>query len=284
MTHGSLRVGRVEIVSLCDGVTFGGAREESFPGVRDEIWEGSRARYPWAFGEGDRWRLHVHATLLRSEGRTTMVDTGVGPETAPAFAWSQVSGALPAELEAAGVDPGEVERVVITHVHDDHLGWTTRETADDPLFPNARYLIHRADWELMAAATDDEDREIFAATMAPLEAAGVLQLVEGDLPLTGELTLVHAPGHTPGHQVVTIDSDGARALVSADLVNNPAQLLQPGLNGTTDADAELARATRAGWLARIVSEDRVVIPSHFREGFGRFVAEGDAHAWEPLET
>jgi glyoxylase-like metal-dependent hydrolase (beta-lactamase superfamily II) len=281
--HGSLRIGRVEVVSLCDGVTLGGGPQESFPGVRDEIWMESRARYPWAFGDEDQWRLHVHATLLRSEGHTILVDTGVGPETAPAFAWSEIRGALPEELETIGVDPEEVERVVITHVHDDHLGWTTREETDGPLFPNARYVIHRADWDLMAAATDEEDREIYAATMAPLRAAGVLQLAEGDLPLSGELTLVHAPGHTPGHQVVTIDSDGARALVSADLVNNPAQLLQPGLNGTTDADPELARATRAHWLERIGLEERVVIPSHFREGFGRFVADGDRHAWEPLE-
>jgi glyoxylase-like metal-dependent hydrolase (beta-lactamase superfamily II) len=282
--HGSLRIGRVEVSSLCDGVTFGGAAQESFPGVRDEIWAESRQRYPWAFGDDDQWRLHVHATVLRSEGHTILVDTGVGPETAPAFSWSAIRGTLPQELQASGVDPVEVERVVITHVHDDHLGWTTLEEADDPLFPNARYVIHRADWELMAAATDDEDREIFAKTMAPLETAGVLQPSDDSLRLTGELTLVHAPGHTLGHQVVTIDSDGARALVSGDLVNNPAQLLQPGLNGSTDGEPELARTTRAAWLQRIEHEERIVIPSHFREGFGRFVAEGDHHAWEPLRA
>jgi glyoxylase-like metal-dependent hydrolase (beta-lactamase superfamily II) len=180
------------------------------------------------------------------------------------------------------VDPVEVERVVITHVHDDHLGWTTLEEADDPLFPTARYLIHRADWKLMAAANDDEDREIFAKTMAPLEAAGLLQLSEGGLRMTGELTLVHAPGHTPGHQVVTIDSDGARALVSGDLVNSPVQLLQPRLNCSTDGDPELARTTREAWLERIGREDRIVIPSLPR-GSG-FVAEWRRHSWEPLEA
>ena len=284
MPHGSLRIGRVEVSSLCDGVTFGGAAQESFPGVLDEIWAESRERYPWAFGGDDQWRLHVHATVLRTEGNTILVDTGVGPETAPAFAWSAIRGTLPQELQASGVDPAEVERVVITHMHDDHLGWTTLEASDDPLFPNARYVINRADWELMAGATDDEDREIFAKTMSPLEAAGLLQLSEDGLRMTEELTLVHAPGHTPGHQVVTIDSDGVGALVSGDLVNHPAQLLQPGLNGSTDGDPDLARTTRAAWLERIGREDRIVIPSHFREGFGRFVVDGDRHAWEPLKV
>jgi len=284
LPHGSLRIGRVEIWSLCDGITFGGGPQESFPGVRDEIWATTRERYPWAFGPDDEWRLHVHATVLRSQGHMILVDAGVGPESAPAFAWSEIRGALPEELAAVGVDPAEIDQVVLTHVHDDHLGWTTVETAEDPLFPNARYLIHRADWELMAAATDAEDREIFAATMAPLEGAGLLLLTEDRLDLTGELVLVHAPGHTPGHQVVTVDSDGSRALISGDLVNNPAQLLQPGLNGSTDGDPDLAAGTRAAWLETIGREDRIVIPSHFQEGFGRFVADGGVHAWVPLEV
>jgi glyoxylase-like metal-dependent hydrolase (beta-lactamase superfamily II) len=283
LPHGSLRIGRVEVLSLCDGVTLaGGGPQESFPGVRDDVWAASRERYPWAFGPDDSWRLHVHASLLRSQGHTILVDTGVGPESAPAFAWSKVRGALPEELADAGVDVAEVEQVVITHVHDDHLGWTTAETSEDPLFPNARYLIHRADWELMADAIDEEDLEIFAATMSPLERAGLLQLTDGRLELSGELTLLHAPGHTPGHQVVAIDSDGQRAIVSGDLVNNPVQLHQPGLNGSSDADPDLAASTRAAWLEAIAREDRIVIPSHFQEGFGRFVVDGDAHVWQPL--
>ena len=109
MPHGTLRIGLVEVVSLCDGITFGGGPQESFPGVREEIWATSRERYPWAFGEDDGWRLHVHASVLRSEGHTILVDTGVGPESAPAFAWSEIRGALPKELAAAGVDIAEIE-------------------------------------------------------------------------------------------------------------------------------------------------------------------------------
>jgi glyoxylase-like metal-dependent hydrolase (beta-lactamase superfamily II) len=283
LPHGSLWIGRVEAVSLCDGITLAGGAQESFPGVREEVWVHARQRWPWAFGPEDVWRLHVHVTVLRSRGHTILVDTGLGPETAPAFAWSGIRGALPQELAGVGIDTAEVEQVVITHVHDDHLGWNMAEGAQDPLFPNARYLIHRADWELMARAEDDEDRAIFAATMAPLERAGVLQLTEDRLELTSELVLEHAPGHTPGHQVVAIDSDGARALVAADLVNHPAQLLQPGLNGASDGDPELAAVTRAAWLERIDLEERIVITSHLQEGFGRFTGEGDHRMWAPLE-
>lgn len=281
MPHGSLRIGRVEAVSLCDAVVLASRpATESFPGGTPAAWAQARERAPWAF-EAERWRLHVHAFVLRSEGRTVLVDTGIGPETAPAFAWSATRGSLPEELAEAGVDPGDVDTVVITHVHDDHLGWTTLEGAE-PRFPNARYLVHPADWSLMEVSSDQEDRATFAWTLAPLRAAGVLELVPDRLALTGELSLEHAPGHTPGHQVVTIDSAGARALVSGDLVNHPVQLAQPGLNGTSDGDPERAAATRAAWLERIRREDRLVLAAHLAGGLGRFVVEGDRRWWSPV--
>lgn len=253
---------------------------DSFPGGRADTWGEARRRHPALF-LGDRWRLAVRCFVLRSGGRTILVDAGVGPETAPAFAWSGGRGALPAELETAGLSPDDVDVVVITHVHDDHLGWTVGEGTDRPLFARARHLIHPADWELMASASDPEDRDIFEATLAPIERAWLLELAADRVALTPELTLVHAPGHTPGHQVVLIDSDGARAIVSGDLVNHPAQLLQPGLNGTSDGDPPLAAATRRAFLERIEEEERLVFPAHLPGPAGWFVRDGDRWDWTP---
>ncbi len=274
------RVGAVEIVSLLDGIIVGDTAAEGFPGAAPEIWTEARDRYPEVF-EQDRWRLHVRATLLRSMGHTVLVDTGVGPESAPAFAWSTIRGRLPVELAAAGVEPGDVETVVITHVHDDHLGWNVAENTAEPLFANARYLVHRADWELMASADDEEDREIFDAVLAPLERSGVLEISGDRTALTDELTLVHAPGHTPGHQVVLIDSGPERAIVTGDLVNHPVMLLQPGVNGVTDFEPERALATRLAYLERIERENRLAFPTHFPEAAGRFARDGDRWSWVP---
>src|SRR3989304_361062 len=79
--------------------------------------------------------------------RARASENASGPGAAPAFAWSGIRGALPQELAAAGVDVAEIEQVIITHVHDDHLGWTTVETAEDPMFPPAPYVVHRPAWE-----------------------------------------------------------------------------------------------------------------------------------------
>ena len=143
----------------------------------------------------------------------------------------------------------------------------------------------------MADATDEEDREIFAAVLEPLQRAGVIELSGSALEITSELRLEHAPGHTPGHQVLAIDSGGERALLSADLVNHPVQLLQPGLAGTSDMDPERANATRTdvaradrargsrrgrpGALRGTVREDR---PERHRAALGAAGRLGQASA------
>jgi glyoxylase-like metal-dependent hydrolase (beta-lactamase superfamily II) len=280
MPHGMRRIGAVEAISLCDGVVTAGDVDPSFPGARPEIWAEVRERYPETI-EGDAWRLHVHCTVLRVNGRTVLFDTGIGPETAPAFAWTGTRGALDRELEAAGVEVGDVGAVVISHVHDDHLGWTVDPATTRPRFENARYLIHRADVEMMRGATDEEDRRIYEATLEPLERLGALDVTEDAVELLPGVLVEHAPGHTPGHQVVRIDSEGERALISADLVNSPVMLLQPGVNGDTDGDPARAWETRRRYLELTADEDRVVIPTHFPEPFGRFARDGDRFAWVP---
>ena len=282
MTHGSIRVGRVEVVALCDAVvTSSSPGSGSYPDVDEHRWREARERHPEVFAEDGRWRIHIHQYAVRVDGRSFLMDTGVGPTSAPAFGWSGVAGSLPIELAEVGIDPLAVELVVISHVHDDHIGWNISD-AGAPNFPNARYVIHRADWDLMANATDEEDREIFAAALEPLERAGVVELSESVFAVTDELRLEHAPGHTPGHQVLAIDSDGERALLSADLVNHPVQLLQPGLAAASDMDPVEANATRSAWLERIIREGRTIAPAHFAEPFGRIVRHGNGSRWEPL--
>jgi glyoxylase-like metal-dependent hydrolase (beta-lactamase superfamily II) len=279
-THGGRTIGDVEIVALCDGVTTAGPLTESFPGASDEAWAETRERYP-DVADGDNWRLHVHAFLVRSGGRTILVDTGVGPEPAPAFVWSGIRGALDEELRTAGVGVDDVDTVVITHVHDDHLGWNVAEGTSDPLFPNAQYLVHRADWEWMRDADNEEDRAIFSAVLAPLERTGLIDLTDGPVELTRDVLVQHAPGHTPGHQVVWIDSRDRRAVIAGDFANNPVMLLQPGVNGDTDNDPETAAATRRWLIERIDREARLVFSSHFPDPIGRLVPDGGRHLWEP---
>ena len=280
MRHGACRVGDVEIVPLCDVVTSTASATESFPNASDGALREARDRYPWSF-DGEGWRLHVHAFVLRTERRTILVDTGVGPESAPAFAWTEQRGALDRELAEAQVAPTDVDTVVITHVHDDHIGWNVAEGTADPWFANARYLIHRADWDWIASSESDEDRAIHDAVLRPLERTGLVDVTDEPVELTGDLMVEHAPGHTPGHQVVLVDSRGERGILAGDIANHPVMLLSPGVNGDTDNDPELAATTRAALVERIAAEQRLVASPHFAEPFGRLVSEGSRHLWVP---
>lgn len=282
----SLRIGGIEVVSLLDGV---GDLDD--PGILDPdhgpgdpVWASARAAYPGVFAPGGGWRLHVRAALVRARGRTVLVDTGVGGSSSPAMGWFPAPGRLPAALAEAGTDPGEVEVVVLTHVHEDHIGGTVT-AGGEPAFPNARYLLHRLDlaWQERLAGQTPEDRAIWERLLAPLRARGVLQAVDDAHPVLPGVRTRHLPGHTPGHQAVEVGDGGASLLLSGDAINHPAQLRDPALATGPDDDVEAALAVRRRLIAELVASGRPLAPPHFAEPFGRLVADPAGGArWVPL--
>ena len=283
MPHGSIRIGDVEIVAVCDGVV--NASESvvaSFPLVPKERWPALLEQHAETVSADGRWRLHVHAFVVRSDGRTILFDAGIGPATAPAFAWSGTEGTLLDELAAAGVGLPHVDLVVISHVHDDHLGWLATD-AGGPRFPNARFVVNGADLDALRSG-DEEDHELYEATLAPLERAGVLDVCDERLRLGATLELVRAAGHTPGHQVLVVDDGDAHAIVSADTTNHPALVEDASWSGTSDADPDLAAAARAELLDLAERDARIWITSHFAMPFTRIVSEGGRRMAVALEA
>ena len=196
MPQRSLTVGTVQVTAVCD-VTgdFPVPLDQAFPGVEAAAWAPWRRRHPDAFSGHDRWRLRDWCFVVRARERVVLVDTGVGGEGVPGATWIGTPGRLPEELAAAGVEPDEIDLVVLTHLHLDHIGWNLAWDGDRPRprFPRARYLVQRADWELFAAR-GDEDRAAFDRCVAPLQSLGVAELLDGDRVLDDQLSLVHTPG------------------------------------------------------------------------------------------
>ena len=270
MSEGKLTVGNVEIVALTDAAgLFPPPISHLFPAVTAEQWEPYRRRYPETFAGPDNWHAHMVSYLVRSGGRTLLVDTGVGPEPAPEL-FGDLRGRLPEEMRANGIAPEEVNTVFMTHAHLDHVAWNL--TGDGrPRFPNARYLMHQADWdalpELQAAVPPYIEK-----TLTPLQGLGVLDLLTGETALTEEVVAIHTPGHTPGHMCLLISSGGEKAMILGDALVHPALVTEPEWVFGFDSVPEQAIATRKALLDRIEGEGMTIMQCHFpAPGFGRVI-------------
>jgi glyoxylase-like metal-dependent hydrolase (beta-lactamase superfamily II) len=284
MPHGTVRLGGVELTCLCDLATrFPRPLTEAFPDIPRERWPELLDRYPDTRDGEDGWFFHVHTYVLQTPAMTVLVDTGVGPSTTVAAQWIGTAGRLPEELREAGLSPADVDVVVITHLHLDHIGWAIGEApgGPEPAFPNARYLIHRTDWEGFRELGDEDDREAFDRQVTPLGALGVVDLIEGEHALEKGLMVVPTPGHTPGHQSVLVQSDEGSALVSGDLTNHPAQATDPRWRSSGDMDPALAAWIRRRWLDRVEADGALLCTAHYPEPFGVLVREGQGRFFAP---
>ncbi|WP_058041193.1 MBL fold metallo-hydrolase [Streptomyces roseifaciens] len=235
-------------------------------------------------------RLDSHSFALVVDGLRVLVDTGIGNgKTRSNPAWHNLRTDYLARLAAAGFTPGNVDLVVLTHLHTDHVGWNTRQAGGAwvPTFPNARYLTAKTEYDFWAAYDMDEARRgIFRDSVLPVEEAGLLDLI--DVPDEGidvadGLRLVPAPGHTPGHVAVEVSSAGASALITGDCIHHPVQLAHPEIGSCVDTDPVQAEATRRTLLARLAGTGALVLGTHFPlPTAGRVVGEGDAYRLEAV--
>jgi glyoxylase-like metal-dependent hydrolase (beta-lactamase superfamily II) len=271
MSSRSLTVGTVQVTALCDVTAdFPAPLDRAFPQVAAADWAPWRQRHPEAFGGPGRWRLRDWCFLVRARDRVVLVDTGVGGPGTPGATWIGVPGRLPEELAAAGVEPEQVDLVVLTHLHLDHIGWNLAWDGDRarPRFPQASYLVQRADWELFATWGDEDDRAAFDQCVAPLQALGAAELLEGDRTLDAELSLLHTPGHTPGSQSLLVRSGEDALLLWGDVANHPAQVSEPDWGPGSDVQPEVARGTRRRLLDQVEQEGMWLATAHFPDPFG----------------
>lgn len=224
--------------------------------------------------------MAIQSFLIESGPARVLVDTCFGES----FLRSrQIPDRFAESLATTGFRPDDITAVVCTHLHRDHAGGNTVQRAGQwvPAFAGADYLVTAAEHEHWCELTG-EDRAA-PECVAPLRQYGRLRLVEPDHRVTGDIRLVPTAGHTPGHVSVRIDSAGAVAYISGDVVHHPAQIGEPGICALPDADPTAARASRLELLRRVADERALLLGSHFAAPSGGYVDSADDRmAWQPL--
>jgi glyoxylase-like metal-dependent hydrolase (beta-lactamase superfamily II) len=248
--------------------------DQFFPDMPEEEWKESREMLvPDHLSADDNMVVAAMQTwVLRSGGRTILVDTAIGNDKVrPAVvAWDHLRLDYLGNLARAGVQPADVDLVVNSHLHTDHIGWNTR-LADGtwaPTFPNATYLMPRVDFEYWNPANNPDiaggvNENAFEDSVVPVLDAGQVQLWEDSHVIDGSLRLQAAPGHTPGHGVIVLESGTDRALFAADIMHTPLQARHPDHSSCFCLDPAVANATRRKLLGWAADNNALVLPAHF---------------------
>jgi glyoxylase-like metal-dependent hydrolase (beta-lactamase superfamily II) len=228
----------------------------------------------------------VQSYLLRTAHHTILIDSCVGndKERPNRPFWHRKSDdTYMRALAGLGVAPEQIDYVLCTHLHVDHVGWNTRLEGGRwvPTFPNARYVFSRTELESWEQGHPKFSRAALEDSVLPVIAAGQAEVVGDDFALDDQITLEPTPGHTLGHVAICLASGGERAVMCGDVMHSPIQLLHPEWTDWPDWDPELAKRTRRAFLERYCETDTLICTAHFPlPSAGRLRRKGDAFGFE----
>jgi len=220
-----------------------------------------------------------NVTLLTLGDRRVLFDVGAGPDFMPS------AGELAENLDAAGVAPDQITDVIFTHAHPDHI-WGLLDDFDEPLFPEARYMMGRAEWDYWwnpeTVDTIGAERQAFAVG-AKRRMERIKDRVEffddGEELLPG-LAAVASHGHTPGHMSFELRQGGESVMVVGDAINNHhVSFARPDWQINSDQDPEMGAATRVKLIERLAAEQMTAVGFHLPGGIGRVEKDGGAYRW-----
>jgi glyoxylase-like metal-dependent hydrolase (beta-lactamase superfamily II) len=235
----------------------------------------------------DLIKLSVHSWLLQIGGKRILIDCCCGnakPRPTRPF-WNMLDTPYLDRLAAAGARPQDIDYVMCTHLHHDHVGWNTqlRDGSWVPTFPNARYVISKPDFEYYRKLDADPDKAepvefgTFRECVLPIIEGGRADLVTGPFRVNEFLDIIPAPGHSAGHVVFRLESAGHRAVFIGDVFHHLLQVYYPDWNFPKNSDAEQARTSRRMVLELAASTGALVLPGHVGAPFAGHIeatAEG----------
>ena len=279
----TLKVGRLTVHAIQAGgqKLDGGAM---FGVVPKPLWE-RRIRAD----ERNRIPLGMRCLLVEHERGLVLIDNGAGNKENQKFhdiygvenAGAAGRTRLEDGFSALGVKPEDITLMIDTHLHFDHAGGNTFVDGGGivrPTFPNARYVVQRGEYEWATHTNERTSASYFPHNFEPIVAAGLYDFVNGEAEIWPGIRLIPTPGHTPHHQSVLLESDGARAFYPADLSPTASHIPLPWIMGYDVEPLRTLETKRVTWK-RAVDEDWLLIFEH--DAFvtsGRVVRDGKGYS------
>ncbi len=285
---GDIEVYRIEEHIIYESMTLFPAfqqegLEKNLGWLKPHYYDAEKAMFPTS----------VHSWLLKTPKETILIDTcGGNNKTRPVSPrFHQLNTPYLDRLRAAGVAPEDVDYVVLTHLHIDHVGWNTKLENGRwvPTFPNAKYLISRAERDAADPQRGAKDKPEgvnlpFIDSVQPILDAGLAQLVEGNEKLFGGMELVQMPGHTPGLMGLKVKSQGQEALFAGDIAHQPIQIAYPDWSTKYCADPKQAAVSRRKVFDYCADTGSLLLPVHFGWPYcGRIARKGETYVFVPFD-
>lgn len=263
---------------------------DMFPGLTGELLAENR---PWlrqakAMDQSDVLILCFQSYLIRTPHHTILIDSCIGNDkqrpTRPSW-HMKTDEAYMRSLAAAGVGVADVDFVMCTHLHPDHVGWNTRLENGRwvPTFPNARYVFARDEFDYWREQNAKAPVVPFGDSVLPVVEADKADVVTNDFAIGDHARILPTPGHTPGHVAFAFGKGKDAAVLSGDLIHTPLQARYPELSPRFDVDPAQAAVTRRSFLERYCDTDTLCCTAHFPSpSVGKIRRRGDGFSCVPV--
>jgi len=272
----SLQVGDVTLTWLPDGIHHVRPLEQYDNGSQ-RLWDEN----PQVIDDEGWLVMSIGGLLVRSAGRCALIDLGfgpravddIGPLTGGRHHGDMYGGELLTSLRRAGLEPEDIDAVLISHMHPDHLGWvvTERTGVAAPVFPNARFHLGAQEWKYWNSGPEAHTPKAPAKIQMQVIADRLHLMPDGDGPVPG-VTAMGTPGHTPGHMSFVVSGGSERAIVLGDAIHCPVEIGAPQLDFVFDVDPGAARRAREAIARELEKPDTHLVGGHFPQAvFGRLL-------------
>ena len=263
---------------------------ELLPGLTPEVLAENR---PWmqkagALDANDVFVLCFQSYVVKTPHHTLLIDSCIGNDKPRPQRpkWDmKTDDVYMRALAAAGFSVADIDYVMCTHLHVDHVGWNTRLENGRwvPTFPNARYLFGKTEFDYWTAQNAKAAVPAFVDSVLPIVEANRFETMDSDHQVGDHARILPTPGHTPGHVAFTFGRGRDDAVVCGDLMHTPLQTRYPELSAQFDVDKSGAAKTRRSFLERYCDTDALCCTAHFPSpSVGRIRRAGSGFSCEAV--